>query len=436
MSVRRQALKYTAAALAVAAIIIVSSALYLGGPVGTVGQQSGSPSKLVIQLTDPPMVPRGTSSLNLTYSSIGLLAGEPASGGQQTTKTVTVTGSATLDLMKLQNISQTIALASLPNGSVIYSFTIAVTGITVDINGTKSPVTLATGGNTLTVTLAKPSAVQGTNIALLQLNPVVIPTPSGYQMIPSAVGIIRAQGQGEQSQERVGTQQNLTSGDRSRLEQAQGNLSATLMTLSVSGNSTTVTVQVQNSGNSSVILNAIGVHGNFTAVGLSCGSPGSQSESHNQTRGNGAEGENGTHTQTQSNDSEGTDKATSTSTTTFSATSNEAGCEMEHVDQVVFVPLNSTVSGTACVALRMDLVNGNQAENGGHGLTLAKGQCVSLTFVGQISFGESKFILVPSTSSGQVYEVHVVASDGASLQLSCQLPMTASSCNVVHQEDQ
>ena len=411
MSVRRQALRYTTAALAVAAAIILSSAFYLNPSVGT-GVGGGTSAKLVIQLTDPPTVPKGTSSLNLTYSSIAVLVGEPASGGQQTTKTVTVTSPATLDLLRLQNISQTIALASLPNGTVIYSFAFTVTGISIDVNGTKSSASLATGGSTLTVTLAKPSAIQGSNIALLRLSPVIVNTPSGYQMVPSAVGIVRSEGQGEQNQEQVGSQQMLSSQDENQLHQVQGNLTATLTALSVSGNSSTITVQVTNTGNSSVVLNAIGIHGNFSAVGNPCGSYGTSE----------------THTQ-----SEGGDSTTSTTTST---TFTMGQCEAQHMNEVVFVPVNSTVSGTSCVAQKMSLVNYNMGENGDHGLTLAKGQCVTLTFTGKMTFGMANFVLVPSTAAGETYAVHVIASDSANSQLSCQLPLTPSSCSTVRQSDE
>lgn len=415
MALGKQAIRYTAAAIAVAAIIIISSTLYLNQSLGS-GQLGGSSARLIIRLTDPPVVPRGTSSLNLTYSSIGLLVGEPASGGQVTTKTVTVTpsgGSATLDLLKLQNISQTIASANLPNGSIIYSFSFTVTGINIDVNGTKSAVTLATGGSTLTVTLAKPSALEGTDVALLQLNPVIVLTPSGYQMIPSAVGVIRGGSEQDQN-EQVGQQHQLSTEDKNELEHAQGKVTATLSALSVSGNSTTIIVEVKNVGNSSVVLNAIGIHGNFSAAGLACNARG---EHGNRTE--------TTHTSTTS---------TTTSTTTTSSRTHEVECEIEHADEVVFIPMNSTVSGTSCVSLKMQLVNGDSAEHGDHGLTLAKGQCVDLSFSGKISFGEAKFVLVPLTASGQVYGVHVIASEGANLELSCKLPVTPTSCSVIHQE--
>lgn len=415
MSARKQALKYTAAAVAVAAIIVVASTLYLSPALrtGTTGVQSGTSAKLIVQLTDPPVVPRGTTSLNLTYSSIGLLVGEPAGSGEQTTSTVTVTpsgGSATVDLLRLQNISQTIASASLPSGSTIYSISFTATSVSIDVNGTKSPVTLATGGSTLTVTLARPSPLSGTDVALLQLNPVIVTTPTGYQMIPSAVGIVRAAEQGDQNRQQVGQQGQLSAEDLQQLEGAHGNLTATLTALSVSGNATTITVEVRNAGSVPVVLNAIGIHGNFTASGPSC--------------------QRGSGEQPQSNE---TDSQSITST----HTSSQGECEFEHPEEVVFVPVSATISGSTCAPLSMQLVNGELDGEQNSGLTLAQGQCADLTFSGVISFGQSGAALVPSTASGQVYVMHVVASQGANVQLSCQLPLTSSSCSVSHegQED-
>ena len=444
MSVRKQALKYTAAALVVATFIIAASTVYLnpsngGGNTSTSnssGQLGGTAAKLVVQLTDPPTVPKGTTSLNLTYSSINLLAGEPASNGQQTTNTLTVTpqgGSATVDLLRLQNISQTIASANLPNGSIIYSFSFAVTGISIDVNGTVSPVTLATGGGTLTVTLARPASLAGTNIALLQLNPVIVSTPSGYQMIPSAVGIVRAASAGDQGRDQIGSQQQLSSQDKNQLQDAQGNLTANLKSLSVSGNVTSISVEVNNTGSISVVLTAIGVHGNFTAAGLSCGTHGNESTG---SDGHGSESNQSstTTTTTEAGGSEPHATVTTTTTSTSTESSHEsAGCEMEHSDQIVFVPVNSTLSGSGCVSLKMQLVTGNVGDNGSHGLTLGPGQCVDLTYVGALAFGHSAFVLVPSTASGQVYVIHIIASEGSNIQLSCSIPVNSASCNAIHQ---
>ena len=414
MSVGKQAMKYTAAAVAVAAIIIVSSTLYLGlnftptSP-GSSGTQGGTSAQLAIQLTDPPTVPKGTTSLNLTYTGIDLLIGKPASGGQQSLATVSVTpqgGNATIDLLSLQNISQTIALAKLPNASTIYSFTLTVKTIKIDVNGTTSLVTLATGGSNLTVTLARPTPLSGNGIALLQLNPVVVNTSSGYQMIPSSVGIIKT-GTSNIGEDQIGSRHNLNSEDQNQLQHAQGNLSAQLIAFSVSQNVTTISIQVNNTGTISVVLNAIGVHGNFTAAGASCAQ--NNGDSHNGPSQNSG---------SQSRDSH-----------------QGNGCESERANELVFVPVNSTVSGTGCVALKMQLVSGDFGENGPHGLTLSADQCVTLTFVGKIPLGQSGSVIVPSTLSGQVYAIHIIASQGANPQLSCTLPVTPTSCSVLRGTD-
>jgi hypothetical protein len=225
LSVGRKTTTYVVSAVLLSALIIAASTLYLGLPTllqstnlestsssasssaftsGSSTSSSafsfaGPQALLVIQLTDPPQVPHGTKSLNLTYTALGLLVGEQ-SGGKVNPTSVNVTpigGSATLNLLKLQNVSQTIASGNLPNGSIIYSVTFTVSSIAINVNGTVSQVTLATGGNSFSVTIAQPLPLQGENVVLLQLNPIIVGTPTGYQLIPSAVGVVRpSQGQG------------------------------------------------------------------------------------------------------------------------------------------------------------------------------------------------------------------------------------------------
>ncbi|MDV3244359.1 MAG: hypothetical protein LYZ66_04195 [Nitrososphaerales archaeon] len=443
LSVGKKTVTYAATAALVSALIIVASTLYLGFPTIPQPQSSGSSSTsglagpqslLVVQLTDPPQVPSGTKSLNLSYSSLSLLVGEPSSGGKLTTTTVNVTptgGSAAFNLLKLQNVSVTIASANLPNGSIIYSVTFTVSSLMINVNGTILPVTLATGGSTFTVTIAQPSALQGTNVALLQLNPIVVGTPTGYQLIPSAVGVVRhSQGGGE---EQVGSQHQLNQQDNGDLENARGNVTANLSTLSVSGNSTSVTVQVRNTGNGTVMLNAIGLHGNFTTSGTGCTSKTSTTRTSTSTNTETSHGSS-THSQTHTSENQG----------------GHQECEVpEHMNEVVFVPVVPTASATsttasttatttastttsaACTSAQMKLVNGDSGDEGnGRGFALSPGQCINLTFTGTITFGESGNVLVPSTAAGQSYDVHIIASSGANLQLSCVLPLGAASCKV------
>jgi hypothetical protein len=417
MSVGRKTASYLATAGLLSALIIVASTFYIGAPplsqptgTGPTSRSSGSTllagprSLLVIQLTDPPRVPPATRSLNLTYSALSLLVGVPDSSGRLTPTTVGVTpsgGSATLDLLTLQKVSQTIATANLPNGSVLYSVAFSVSKIVIDVNGTKSPVALAAGGGTFLATMSQPSSLVGENVALLELNPMAVGTPSGYQLIPSAVGVIRhSQGQG---QEQVGSSHPLTQQEQGELQHAQGNMTANLTALSVSGNSTTITVQVKNSGSTAMTVNAIVLHGNLTVINALC----TGSITTGTTAANGSQ----------------------------TATGQEHHCKVpEHQSEIVFVPSQSTsTAGTttsaACASAQLTSPNGDDHGGGGIGYVLGEGQCAEFTFTGPIAYGKSGSLLAPSTAPGQKYEV-VVASNGTDLHLSCVLPLVATSCVV------
>jgi hypothetical protein len=411
MSVRRSTIGYGVAAGALALVIVAGSLLYLGLPNETgINSLAGPPSLLVIQLTDPPVVPAGTSSLNLSYSSLSLLVGEPSGIGRQIVlKTVTVTppgGSVSMDLLKLQNVSQTIGTASLPDGSSIYSVTFDVSGIRVAINGTIFPVTLASGGGNFEVTLANNPILHGTNLALLRLDPVVVNTPSGYELIPSSVGVIRATEGGGEGQ--LGFQHHLSNEDNRDLNELHGSISASLLELSVAGNTTTIEIQVNNTGLVPLNLNAVGIDGNFQVQNSNCGGGNSQSGEDHGNHGNN-------------------------------------GGKCAHDGEIVFVPLMSatttsitesttTTSSRTCSTFQLRLGSADGGPDDWTGLSLEPGQCAYLSYNGVISFGESNSVYIPSTSMGQIYEIHIAVSNGAGSQLTCTLPPGVGSCKLDHHE--
>lgn len=444
------------------------------------GQQltGGTSALLLVQLTDPPIVPAGTTSLNLTYSAIDLIVSEPGQNNTVTTNDVTVTpqgGSATVDLLQLQNVSQTIATATIPANSTVYSFGFAVTGITIAMNGTSPPsnVTLATGGSTFQVALAGPVTIGGTSAALLQLNPIIVNTPTGYQMIPSAVAVVNGGSHLSSQDKVVGSRHQLTSQDNSELRGAKGQTSSRLVALSSNGTSTTLTVEVNDTGSGPIRLTAIGLHGSFVQSGATgCPTPSTNSTSSSST--------NSTSTTSSSTNSTNMDSSygeqasghdnSGSSRTTYSRTSynpiGDQACGSSHENgwnELVFVPVtqgttttsssstesggsNSTTTSTStstssstsagtCSTVSMALPHeGDSVGEGDHGgLTLAPGECVILTFTGTITFGgidqfHSGMTVVPDTAAGQAYTLHIVASGGAETSLNCALPPTATSC--------
>ena len=327
--------------------------------------------------------------------------------GVVTTQSVKITpsgGSASVNLLKLQNVSETLASAALPNGSVIYSVAFVVSSITIMINNTVYTVSLATGGNSLLVTLAQPSIIQGTNAMLVDLTPTVVNTTSGYQMIPSAVGIIRPQASITGQEQHVGQENNLTNQDQQYLQHAMGQVSASLVSMSVSGNITTISVEVNNTGNSTIGLTAIGIHGNFTAQTAGCTS------SNTGQQGN-------------------------------AGFDHHSGCyDIYGMNDFVFFP-NSTVTAppSGCATGTMQLFNMAAAldqnhqdslHSGDH-LSIASGQCVILTFSSTITVGNG-IVILPSTVAGQQYTVQVIATNSAETMLNCTLPASATSCTPIH----
>ena len=392
-------------------------------------------SVLVVQLTDPPIVPAETTALNLTYSDISLLVSEPSTTTSMTssvstsdsitttiTSTITQTQSGvltqpqfvktgqsgTVNLLRLQNVSQTLASANLPNGSTIYSVNFTVSSISITINGTTYPVTLATGSTSLLVTLAKPAMLNGTSAMLVDLTPTIVNTTSGYQMIPSAVGIMKTNV--SEQEQHIGHEQAISNQDNQEIHHAMGQISASLVALSVSGNVTTLEVNVTNTGSANVSLAMIGIHGNFTAQDAACTTTSTTSN-------------NGIGGQYQSPDHHpwckggfGPQDLVFFPNSTLSPSTTKSNCETGTVD-------------TALGAMT-DNYQGNNNYQGvnNHHVELAPGSCAVLTFTGTITSGYHGIVEVPSTLSGQQYIVQVVASNSTPVMLNCTLPISSTSC--------
>jgi hypothetical protein len=449
MSIQKSTLRYAALAVVLAAILIGATAVYFGG---LTTKTNAPQAVLAVQLTDPPQTPVGTEWLNLTYTSVQLLVGEPTtSAGQYSTKTVSFTpsgGSSTVDLLALQNVSKTIASANLSSGSIVYMVTLAVSSISINVNGSVSAVTIAGGSSSLQVVIAHPEPVQGTSAALLELNPVVVSTPSGYELIPSSVGIIKPHSEVSEQQAEVGSTQTVTSQDQEEFRQAQGQLSVKVLGLTVKGNTTQFELNVTNTGSVPVTLVAIGLHASFNITGTSCGAQ--QGESHGQ------QSQQGESQDQQSQQQEGSDSGNGLGVNASVQLESDHGCM--HPDEVVFMPLvpsqtaasnastsqtTTTASATTsnihtCRTYNITLTrsqdsqgNDNSQEDQNQnqpGLTLQPGQCVILKFEGVIPVGQSGAYLVPSLVAGETFTVHVIASNNAETKLSCTSPLNTNGC--------
>lgn len=116
-----------------AVISIVAISLYLFSVYG--GQPSNA---LLFSLTDPPIVPNGTQSLFINYSSLEIHI--TAQNG--TSMWVPGRGNGTIDLLNLVNTSQIIGLARIPKNTTVNEVRFNVDSARVKINGTEYNVSI------------------------------------------------------------------------------------------------------------------------------------------------------------------------------------------------------------------------------------------------------------------------------------------------------
>ena len=242
--------KYGLAAV-LTAILIISVALFANPNI--LPKQVSGKSSFAVMLTDPPNVPAGTSLLNLTYSDIAL----DIVSADGTSNWVSVGGSGTVDLFSLVNMSQTIASTTIPTNTTVDKIQFTITNVTAVINDQTYNVT--TLSNTLVMSIANSQVNQTLSGVLIDFNPTLLQIQSTdangnpvnyYVLVPSATAVV-VNGI-DQAQIRVGTivgiGQNARLGITRVTENFSQNLTITSASLSVEGNTTNLSVTLQNNG--------------------------------------------------------------------------------------------------------------------------------------------------------------------------------------------
>ena len=270
MSVKRSITTYGIAAIVIASALIGASMVFVPGATTTTPGQSASTTtalkastlSIPLLLTDPPIVPVGTQSLNLTFNGaeVGIKS------NQSENEWIKVNASGSVNLLGLVNVSKTIGLAQVPQGSVIDQIKFNIVSVKIDVNNTVYNVT--TVSNNLVVPVAGGTSIQKLSAVLMDLTSHVVEIYTGnssapvFVLIPNAVAIVRSSSTENGNASEVGTLSNLTSDERHQLEQAKGIVNV-LASLSVSGNATDMSIAIYNTGNVSVALQAVNLDGQF-----------------------------------------------------------------------------------------------------------------------------------------------------------------------------
>jgi hypothetical protein len=260
--------KYGLAAVLSAALII--SVVFFVNP-SIMPQQVSAKYSFAVMLTDPPIVPAGTTVLNLTYSDISLYV-TYANG---TSEWLSVGTSGTVNSFALVNMTKTIASATIPTGSSVDKVEFTIANVDAVINGTTYSVT--TLSNTLVMSVANSKVNQTLSGVLIDFNPTLLEIQSVdangnpvdyFVLAPSATATVVTSL--DQAQVKVGTIVKIGQNGQARLTRVvqdfSQDMSITSASLSVNGNTTSLSVTLTNNGDITFRIFGIMLQGQFTPL--------------------------------------------------------------------------------------------------------------------------------------------------------------------------
>jgi hypothetical protein len=263
-------LKYGLAAMLVAVVVI--AAVLVANPLSSLAPSQKSPAgSFLVMLTDPPTVPAGTTVLNLTYSNVTL---HVVNG--QTSSWLAVSASGTVDLFSLVDMSQTIASASIPIGSIVDKIAFTIVSVDAKVNGTVYPVTALS--NMLVISIANSKVNESLSGVLVDFNPTLVMIQAAnttgtvyyFVLVPSATATIVTSL--SRAQITVGKILALDQNDKEKLvrvvETFKQDLKIANASLSVYGNVTSLSVTLKNEGPISFRISGLTLHGEFNVTAL------------------------------------------------------------------------------------------------------------------------------------------------------------------------
>jgi hypothetical protein len=417
MSSRRQVVSAGIVGLILAVALIIASAYFLPSPtttgtssqVNSSTQLTGGQGTIDVLLTDPPNVPTGVTAVYVTYSSVAVhVNGAGNRGGWTNSNTV-----GTIDLMKLVNISTTIASIKVTTG--VYNalrFNISSAAVTFDGRNYTAFVPRAL----LTVLIPGGLRVNATTSSaeIIDMSPTVLNIGSGSTpefIISMAASCFRMPQSVVVATNGIGRRGFILGlSGTAWWNKIRESYTANVTIGGASLSASSFSVTVKNTGSTSLNLNAIFI----TPIGYECA----------------------IQTSTSSSTSSTATTTTASSTATTSSYSGRLRGNSSHGR----VPDCITGSATFLVQSNGTLlsVKGLLADRpillekvssspwslfGKIGLTFASGGSVTLAYSGPISFGVAlpRQPSPPGVNSGDQYDITVVGS-----QALAQMVVTAS----------
>jgi hypothetical protein len=350
-----------------------SSSINSGSTIGysTTATQSQASSNPVV-VTDPPQVPKGTSALVVSYSSVAVQSGSNSGW-------TSASGSGSVNLVDTVNSSEVVGYANLTAGTTVKAVRMYATSAYIVVNGTTYNVSVpsqitanVTGNATASSSGAIVFDMASTTSAFYNQNTTT------FAMSPSTKAVVLANAGVSQSAS-IGSMVDLNSDVHAMLMEATPQISISGASVATVGNSTTINVTVKNNANSSVTVSNLVLYGNQNvSTSSSAGVNGSILGSINSGLGG------------------------SINISTGVMAAIDVGLNIKSFNSATFV---ATSSGQLSVP-------SSQAQfSGASGVTIAPGSSATLTFTGVQSYDSGLYIAKPM--SGTQYMVTVVGNSGA-----------------------
>ena len=198
-----------------------------------------------VALTDPPSVPAGTTALWLNYTGVELITNSSP---------LFMNASGSVNLLKLVNVSDVIAVFRIPEGAVVNQVRLFVSSAEIVINGATYPVFLPSGVLKIPIN----NATQG---ALVDLQPHIVVAQVGQTPEYILTPVVTALPYNVSAT--PGAVEPLPLPVIHKLSEVFSNLTIVSASLSTSGSETAFSITLKNNGNAPVVLYAVRVYGEW-----------------------------------------------------------------------------------------------------------------------------------------------------------------------------
>lgn len=223
----------------------------------TIAQSSSGNVHAPVMITDPAQVASGTSALVFTYSNLQV-NDTTASGSTW----VNASGSGSVDLIAIQNMTQVLGYASVPANSTIRAFRLNITKVTITVNGTAYQVPISS--IQVTIQVSGSQRVGAGSGILVDYTPTVSPAFSNnatvFIRVPAAKAAV-VSGINSTFATDIGATAPISARALAAIAAVTPSVNITSASLAATGNSTLLTLVVKNNGNQSTVINTVNVFG-------------------------------------------------------------------------------------------------------------------------------------------------------------------------------